>query len=241
MIDVITRACLHPFDYVGIVRQHRISLRNRIEEGHDIFTFEFEKPARCNWKSGQHAIFRFPDKAINGRTWRPFSIASSPHEQVVRMSTIISADPSDFKRNLLSLQPGDELVMNGPFGEFHAGNGPQHIVGVAGGIGITPFRALAYDIANDHTHTKLTLIYGAQHDAYTFQKDLEEFQHSDKIEVKYLVTPEEINTELDYQWHTHGNLAAYYISGAPRMIGALRETLKKKGAAKIVNDPFKGY
>ena len=131
--------------------------------------------------------------------------------------------------------------MNDPLGEFHTSSKIAHIVGIAGGIGITPFRALIKDISlGIIPHTKLTLIYSAV-GPHIFKDELEILaQHSD-IEIIYTQTPDEVNTALDQQINAQGNSAHYFVSGSPGMIGAIRKTLKSKGIRHIINDPFKGY
>ena len=134
------------------------------------------------------------------------------------------------------------MTINGPFGEFHASSRPQQIIGIAGGIGITPFRALAYEIAHGHLpHKKLTLIYSARGD-YTYQSELDQWQaDTDRFTVIYTRTAEAVNQVIDQQITLCNKQADVYISGSPGMIAAIRQSCREKGISKIVNDPFKGY
>ncbi len=241
MFDFLIRALTHPHDYITMFNKHVITLTQIIQESPTIYSFIFTHKKPLSWKAGQHAIFYFPHTKIAGKVWRPFSIASSSHEGVIRISTIITNTPSDFKRQLLLLTLGDTLMMNGPFGEFHISNEIHQIVGVAGGIGITPFRAILTDISlGIITDTKIALIYSAV-DTYTYKQEIDMLAQHPSIEVIYTKTPEEVNKALDAQVALHQNSAEYFISGSPRMIGAIKKSLKEKGVKKIVNDPFKGY
>lgn len=241
MFDFIIRALTHPRDYITMFNKHVITLTQIIKESSTVYSFIFTYKKPLSWKAGQHAVFYFPNTKIVGKTWRPFSVASSAHEGVIRISTIITDSPSDFKRQLLLLSLGDTLTMNGPFGEFHTSKEIHQIVGIAGGIGITPFRAILTDISlGVIENTKITLIYSAV-DTYTYKKEIDILAQHKAIEVIYTKTPEEVNKELDAQVELHQNSAAYYISGPPRMIGAIKNSLKEKGIKKIINDPFKGY
>lgn len=242
MLDVISRALRHPLDYFPVVNRHTLTLQEVIHETGDIYSFIFipEKPLR--WKAGQHGIFMFPKTKVEGKFWRAFSIASSSNEKHVRISTIISDTPSSFKKQLQQMKQGEKIIMQGPFGEFHTRRTVQQIVGIAGGIGITPFRALLYDIANGYiTNTKITLIYSAKNNDYAYKNELAAWAQFPNIEIIFNATPEEVNADLQAQIKKHKNTATYFISGSPGMIKALRTSCKQQGIIRIVNDTFKGY
>lgn len=177
---------------------------------------------------------------MQGKKLRAFSIASSQHENEVKIATIISNTPSDFKQKLFALEPGEEILLNGPFGEFHVAPGTT-MVGIAGGIGITPFRAVAYEIVNGHIDATLTLIYAGKNNYFAFKEEFDKFANHPNITVIYVNTPYEVNAEIKQVVSFLKNKATYYISGSPGMIGAIRKALTEQGVKKIINDPFKGY
>ncbi len=243
MFDVFSRAVLHPIDYSGLRRVTSLRFREKVEIEPNVWTFVFEPNTPLTWKSGQHAIFTLPKQNVIGKSWRPFSVASSPYEGLIRIATNLPPTPSDFKQKLMALRSGDEIRMIGPFGEFHLNKKPETIVGIAGGIGITPFRALAYDIAHGHTapNTKLHLIYSARNH-HPFGTELEQWQaRSDKLTVSYIHTPEEVSAALHETSTLYPRSTRYFISGAPQMITALIKNIRALGIKTIVNDPFKGY
>lgn len=241
MLDVIIRALRHPLDYLPVINRRSLTHVETIQETEEVFSFIFKFKKPFSWKAGQHGIFLFPRTKIEGKFWRAFSIASSADEAVIRISTIIKENPSDFKKHLLALSPGDQMLMHGPFGEFHTSSKISRIIGIAGGIGITPFRPLLKDIASGViAGTDLILIYSAV-GTYTYRQEIDSLARHASIEVIYTETPDEVNAALDAQVEKHGNSASYFISGSPGMIGAIRASLKKKGMRNIVNDTFKGY
>ncbi len=242
MLSVIARACRHPIAYSGVYRTTNLTLQKIIRESEEIYSFIFSAPKLPKWRAGQHAIFTLPNKDVSGKSYRPFSVASAPSEGVIRISTIISKNPSSFKENLLSLQSGQLIRMRGPYGEFCIKKHMKKVVGVAGGIGITPFRSLINDLVKKDSAVDFTLIYSAKPGLHTFKDELDILiKDKPNLKIIYTNTPDEVNTALDEQIATNHNRAYYFLSGSPGMITALKKSLKQKGIRKIISDPFKGY
>lgn len=243
MIDLFTRAFVHPLEYAGVSRVTTLTLaEHRIEES-GIHTFIFTPARPLTWKAGQHALFTQPNRGVTGKKWRAFSVASAPHEGVIRIGTNIPDAPSDFKQKLLTLKPGDTIRMFGPFGEFHLSPKVKRVVGIAGGIGITPFRALITDAIARKDVTPITLIYSAR-ERHTYKEEFEVWtKDHPSITILYTYTPDEVTTALNALITAHGNTAHYFISGAPGMIEAMTTACRKKNVKQshIINDPFKGY
>jgi ferredoxin-NADP reductase len=242
MIDFLRRVFRHPLDYFGIVTLHKLILLRVEQKSEKIFSFVFSIPEGLTWKAGQHGVFWFIGGGIKGNNWRAFSIASTPEENELRIATIISDTPSDFKRKLKTLVPGDSIEMQGPFGEFHLHDDMKEVIGIAGGIGITPFRALLKSVVRgDKPAIHITLIYSAAQGLYTFKKELDQYAESSQIDIVYTETPEEVNQALDEQVVACGKDAAFFISGSPGMVNALRKSCFDKGAVRVISDPFNGY
>ena len=96
-------------------------------------SFVLEKPENFVYEPGQHVFIEL--SIDNGK---PFSLASSPHEDVLEFATIIR-DSSEWKQELNDKQEGDELILSGPYGAFKYEDSEKDISFIAGGIGITPF------------------------------------------------------------------------------------------------------
>lgn len=243
MLDVISRACRHPIDYSGIARVTNLEFKEKIQENDTTFSFIFSSPKLPVWKAGQHAIFTLPKKRVEGKTWRPFSVAAAPHENVIRIGTIVGPEPSSFKQNLSSLNAGDQMRMYGPYGELYLRPHMKKVVGVAGGIGITPFRAIIADMAFKGNNLDFHLIYSAKTE-HVYKADLENWRAKlPNLKITYTATADEVNAVLDKEVADAGSNAHYLLSGAPGMIEALRKSLQNKGIKRghILHDPFKGY
>ena len=244
MYNLILRFIRHPLDYSHILKITSLTLLEKIDEGNNVYSFIFTAPKLPNWQAGQHAIFTFPNHKIEGKSWRAFSIASAPHESVIRISTIISDTPSDFKMKLQQLQIGENIRMFGPFGEMYIRPKIKKVVAIAGGIGITPFRSIICDLAKKQSNLSFTLIYSARERNYAFYQNLEQWcVDNPNIKIIYTETSEEVNQELEKQILQHKNNAHYLLSGSPGMIEALCNKIRSLHvkASRILNDPFKGY
>lgn len=243
MFDLILRALKHPIDYLGFWRVTDLPLIEIVRESEGVFSFIFVAKNLPTWKAGQHAIFTLPNRKVFGKTWKAFSIASAPSEGVIRIGTNIVPEPSSFKQQLLSLHPGDKIRMHGPFGELYQRPNMRRMVAVVGGIGITPIRSMIAKMAQEKSQDHLHLIYSASGE-HTYKNDLEKWKESlPNLKITYVSTPEEVNQELSKEIASQGNNAYYLLSGAPKMIEALRRALRARliRGKQILNDPFKGY
>ena len=116
---------------------------------------------KLDYIPGQFSFLTFFSQHIS-REEHPFSIASTPTrssclEFVVRTT-------GDWTPKLKNLQPGDRVLMNGPFGLFSYLQLPakKEIIMIAGGIGITPMLSMLRYMADNNDQRKLTLIWSNQ-------------------------------------------------------------------------------
>lgn len=240
MFDLMLRIIKNPIDYLKLLRKHKITFVSRIDEGNGCYSFLFKKDTDVSWQAGQHGIFIIP--SVVSKNWRPFSVASSETENIIRISTIIPPTPSEFKSRLFSLTEGEKVLMRGPFGEFHVNEDGKQIVGIAGGVGVTPFRSILHEIYNNYiTDTKIHLVYAGKENYFAFHEEFLMFQNHPDITIEFVNTIEEVNEKINEVASTYENSAKYLISGSPGMINSVKGRLQEKGIKNIINDPFKGY
>lgn len=131
-----------------------IVLRRRQELAERTFAFYFDKPAGFSHQAGQNALFSLP----SGTESRTFTIASAPHERELMIATRMRDSP--FKRSLVELPVGAKLKLDGPAGLMVLHDDESRpAVFLAGGIGITPFVAMARDAEARRLRHRITLIY----------------------------------------------------------------------------------
>ena len=230
-------------DFKGIFKKNNLSLISMVNPSDDYYEFNFSIPDNLTWTPGEHGIFSMPNIKVRGKKWRAFSIASIPDEGVLKIGTKISDSPSSFKENLRNLKKGDTISLRGPVGWFKLPQKSSPLVFIAGGIGITPIRALMKQLQAEGNQQQVTLLYASQ-GSYMFQNELDEIENgNENISIRYLASCEETVAAVKELCVSHGNEALYYISGAPQMIRDTKKLMKsqKIKGKQIINDPFFGY
>ncbi|WP_026478697.1 FAD-dependent oxidoreductase [Alkaliphilus transvaalensis] len=230
-------------DILSILKKHEISLKEKYSEVGDIYTFIFETKEEINWKAGQHGIFTINHTKVNKPT-RAFSIASIPSEGHIRISMKISEKPSEFKQALLNLQPGMKISMRGPIGSFYPKN-KRPLLFIAGGIGITPYRALIKDLLlnSGEISNDIRLLYIDSGEEFIYTEELDKVSKIFSIQINYLIKRENLNEEIEKFITKYNNEAEYFIVGSKSMINAIEALLKSKGIKQknIKKDTFVGY
>nr|WP_302054940.1 FAD-dependent oxidoreductase [Planococcus sp. CP5-4_YE] len=171
-----------------------MTLVESYEERDEVYTFIFKKEEGLTWKAGQHGIFSITHKKIKKST-RPFSVASAPFENTIKVSTRISEAPSEFKKALLELEPGMKLNMRGPVGPLYIDHETPALL-IAGGIGITPFRAILKEAEQQGRH-QLQLLYIDSKESFLYKNELDEIAKDTSITVNYLNSREELYAGMD--------------------------------------------
>ncbi len=194
------------------------------------------------WQAGEHGVFTLHDKDVSGKKWRAFSVASIPEEGFMMIGTRTGKVVSSFKKNLASLKKGDIVNVRGPFGWFLLQDEDSPVVLVAGGVGITPVRALIKEM--EKAKTRDTNLVYSSNDHHLFKEDIEKAAASnEKLKINLTRTADETQLALKEIVKEKGNKAFYYISGNTKMIKSIKKFLKAHNIKgnRIINDPFFGY
>ncbi len=122
--------------------------------------FRFSKPAGFAHQAGQSAFVTLlsPSETDEQGDARMLTIASAPHEADLMFATRMRA--TAFKRVLKGASPGLAATLDGPNGELLLHDDPARpAVFLAGGIGVTPFLAMARHAAHARLPHRLFLFY----------------------------------------------------------------------------------
>lgn len=112
---------------------------------------------RLPMRAGQFFKFRF---LARGLWWQvhPFSLSAAPNGQWMRITV---KHAGDFTSRLAAVQAGTAVLLEGPYGVFTAVRRQQpRALLIAGGVGITPLRALIEEMPQ--RKGSMTLLYRAR-------------------------------------------------------------------------------
>jgi ferredoxin-NADP reductase len=187
---------------------------------------------------------------------RAFSLAAAPGAPRLTIASRVRSSP--FKQDLLEAPIGAELFASEPWGEFTIPGGEEDVVMLAGGIGVTPFRAMVQDAVARSSRIQMSLIHSARTPEET--PFLDEFRRwtATHAYLAYLPTM----TQAERSKHTwlgerrrvdavflsevlddNVTAALYMVSGPPRFVTGVSAALAELGvpAARILLDTFDGY
>jgi ferredoxin-NADP reductase len=220
--------------------------------------FDFERPEGFTYQAGQTidlTLIEPPETDREGNS-RTFSLASAPHEPVLKIATRLR--DTAFKRVLKEMPEGSELSLEGPFGSFllHE-NESRPAVFLAGGIGITPFRSISLDAAERALPHKISLFYSNRRpEDAAFLKELQSLPGKNPnftlvatmTDMEKSAVPWEgergyINAQMLERHLPQGASPVYYLAGPQGMVTALRTMLNDTGVSNddIRFEEFAGY
>ncbi|MDF1567541.1 MAG: 2Fe-2S iron-sulfur cluster-binding protein [Spirochaetaceae bacterium] len=117
---------------------------------------------------------------------RPYSISNTPDEAQAEnaYAVTVRSQPGSFiaERIHRTWQPGVSMAASDPQGFFtyEALRDAAHVVFIAGGSGVTPFRSLVGDILTHVPDVSITLIQGASAaDEFLFDEDFQKWEKSE--------------------------------------------------------------
>ncbi len=165
--------------------RHRLRVANVVQEGRGVVSIYLtgrnldQLPVRA----GQWFHLRF----LTPRGWfraHPFSISAAPNGRFLRFTV---KDLGDYTSLLQEMTVGTAVFVEGPYGVFTgATRRKARVLLIAGGIGITPLRALLEELPA--ARGSLTLIYRASHeDEVVFRRELDELASLRGARIHYLV------------------------------------------------------
>lgn len=224
----------------------QLTLVEKRHETLNVVSFFFKPESPVLWTPGQYLIYTLdhqnPD--VRGKM-RFFSISSAPFENHISITTKIDDKaPSSFKKALNELPIGGKIQAKGPDGDFVIEDPLDEYVFIAGGIGITPFRSIIADLANDKSPINITLLYSYPNEDMAFKKEFDEIaKENPNIKINYFVSPVHIDADAISEIIPDPSRPVYFISGPNNFVEGLSVVVKRLGVEekKIKHDYFSGY
>src|SRR5688500_18628646 len=221
---------------------HRLRVERVVEEAPGVVSLEIggERLHRLRAQAGQFFTWRFLTRE---RWWEahPFSLSAAPDGRRLRITV---KGLGDYTASLAAIPPGTRVIAEGPFGSFTAAARRRPRVAlIAGGVGITPIRALLEAMPGGPE--AITVVYRAlRDDDVILRSELDELAGRRGVRVHYLVgghdTTEPLSPERLRALMPDIATRDVYVCGPPAMVEATRATLGRSGVSRrhIVTERF---
>lgn len=206
------------------------------------------------FKSGQYIQLQVPKYELTKKPeYRAYSISSSAeeHDKIeLIVGRVYGGAVTTYVHDYL--KEGEELLINGPYGEFYLRNSDRDILMVATGTGLAPIKSILHQMQKEQIQRKTTVYFGARtrKDLFYYEA-LREFEETipNFTFVPTLSRPTEEDkwegeigrvTKLIEKNIPENAPVDVYICGAPAMVDSCTELLAKKGIPedRIFYDKF---
>ena len=216
-----------------------------------------EEKFRADWQ--KMGLFNLKMKN-SSNTVRAYSMANYPAEnQIIMLNVRIATPPFNRKKGAFekvnpgvassyihSLQPGDEVMVSGPYGEFFVEEGRGEMMFIGGGAGMAPMRShIFHQFKTLHTQCKTTFWYGGRSlQELFYMDDFQEIERendnfsfhvalSDPLPDDHWTGPTGFIHQVIYDQylkdHPTPEEIQYYICGPPMMLQAVLHMLDSLG------------
>lgn len=114
---------------------------------------------QIGFKAGQYAYWRIFSEAV-GRQEHAFTISSTPGDEEIGFCVEASGH---YRSALGRVRVGETAIIDGPYGIFTLPDDESiPVLFIAGDIGISPFRSMLTDMANNRSMRPVTLIWSVK-------------------------------------------------------------------------------
>lgn len=224
----------------------KLKLTARKAESPGVESFIFKPAEPLVWKAGQflhYVLNHAPTDDRGSDRW--FTIASAPYERHVMITTrFATKESSTFKKTLKALKRGDSIEVSDLDGDFIVSDPRKHYVFIAGGIGITPFRAIMKQAEHDGKSLRVNLIYANRKNVAAYEKEFAALaKRNPHFKIHYLFHPQRIDEPTLRELVPDLKTPLFYVSGPGPMVESIGKMLQQIGIPKtrIKQDWFPGY
>ncbi len=227
------------------IKEYACRCTDILDLTHDIkmFSFECVEPQAIDFIPGRYVQLLAPAYAKGlEEVYRAYSVASDRQNKNM-IELIIRLVPGGICTTYCFdyLKVGDDVLLNGPYGDFCLSDSDAPIVFIAGGTGIAPIRSILHYMAETNCQRKATFYFGANKVKELFL--LDEMKQFEKQLPNFKFVPVVASPDEDEKWDGQLGLVTQavqqnlknaseheaYLCGSPGMIDASIEVLKKMG------------
>ncbi len=161
--------------------RHRFHVIGVKEEGPGVISVYIggSRLGELDAEPGQFFRWRFLTRSLWWSS-HPYSLSAAPGRDVLRITV---KDLGDHSQALAQLRPGTRVFAEGPYGAFTGADSGRDVLLLAGGVGITPLRAMFATLPGP-----VTLIYRASSEGdVVFRDELDAIAAARGSTVHYLI------------------------------------------------------
>jgi ferredoxin-NADP reductase len=189
---------------------------------------------RLRAEPGQFFRWRFLTKELWWQS-NPYSLSAMPQPNLMRITVKARGDHSG---SLANLRPGSRIIAEGPYGAFVPSLTGRRVLLIAGGVGITPIRAM-FAALPKRMSGGITLVYRASHPRdVVFSRELNAIASDRQAALHYLIGSRgELGfdpLDADHLAQTVPGLHRYeaYVCGPSGMTQAAVKSLEAAGVPR---------
>jgi predicted ferric reductase len=212
--------------------RHRLRVERVRQEAPDVMSVLMSGQHLDELRAEPGQFFRW--RFLTRQTWRtayPFSLSAPPTRHLLRITIKARGDGT---RRLFEIPRGTLVFAEGPYGVLTRRRRRRpRVLLIAGGVGITPMRALFEEM--DLPGKDITLVYrAAKEQDLVLKRELDEIAERSGARIVYLVGPSS-DARNDMSAHALnrivGDLSDHdvYLCGSPRLASRVRESLTDSG------------
>jgi len=214
--------------------RHGLHVARVVDEAPDVVSVEIAGIGleQMRARTGQFFSWRF---LTRDRWWEahPFSLSAAPDGRRLRITV---KGVGDYTASLRTMAPGTRVIAEGPFGLFTtAARRNPRVALIAGGVGITPIRALLEDMPG--APGDIAVVYRAlRPEDVILRAELDELARRRGAELHYVVGDHREGALLspEHLQQLVPDIATrdVYVCGPPAMTAATRATLDRSGVPR---------
>ena len=238
------------------IQEYKCKCVEIVDLTHDIKQFRLEliEPTTIDYIPGQYIQLVTPVyEKSDEEVYRAYSISSDPAEQDV-IELIIRLVPGGICTTYCFeyLKVGDEMKINGPYGEFRLSESDAPIVFIAGGSGMAPIKCMLHHMKNTDNKREAVYYFGANESRELFLVDMMREFEKQLANFRFVPVVSEPEDSEAHGYETglvtdavergvkNATECEAYLCGSPGMINAVIKVLAGLGMSeeKIFYDKF---